>query len=585
MNKLYVKSSAFADKSNGIEEFYEAKRLRRVDNFIKVVLFAAAKTLYEAEINLESEKEDIGLIIATGRGPVMQTCNFMDSIIDDGDALASPLSFSSSVHNSIETALSILLNFRGCCLTVSQGGGSFESAVNTAKSWLLSQRCKYVLLGGADEIHPVIDKEYGHKIYGGIQAAFFLLTLEETENEFVFDGLFKDDFNPSIQAFELAKKYSSFLNKKDVHRIVADYIKTYLAGKQKDVFAVFENQGIKDMLKEAAKSEKEKIFTGLKLLCSVNEISDAENKDIESVCAESIKKSKQINFFTSGSTGIPKNCIHSQDMIKEETEGVAFLFNKIKRIVSTVPSHHSYGFIFGLQVPKLMNLNVVYKPPIPFPEWDKILQDGDLFVTFPLFLKYLIDINFRFPKGITVLTSTSPCPDTVFEDIYARGAQRVIEIYGSSETGAIGFRESAGAPFFLLPFWNYEERGSEITEVFRKKTSLRSELPDIVRTKGERVFSVMERKDHAVKIAGINVYPLKIEKILKKHTDVKDVIVRSGGDRLKAFIVLRDDADEKTAKKSIHDYIHSVLTAHEIPKNITFGARLPITPFGKKTDW
>ncbi|MDR2427015.1 MAG: beta-ketoacyl synthase chain length factor [Endomicrobium sp.] len=586
MNKLYVKSSAFADKANGIEEFFETKQLRRIDNFTKAALFAAAKTLYEAEISIKDNKEDIGLIIATGRGPVKQTCNFMDSIIDDGDVLASPLAFSSSVHNSLETAISILLNFRGCCcLTVSQGVDSFESAVNTAKSWLLSQRCKYVFLGAADEMHPVINKEYGHKIYSGTHAAFFLLTFEKTENEFIFSDIVKDDYNPTIQAFELAKTYSSFLNKKDIRRIISDYVKTYLAGRKKDVFSVFENPAIKDMLKDIDRSEKEEIFSGLKLLCSVNDANNEGNKDIENVCAKFINKSKQINFFTSGSTGLPKSCIHSQDMIKEETEGISFLFNKIKRVVTTVPSHHSYGFIFGLQLPKFMNLEVISKPPLPFLGWCEILQEDDLLVTFPLFLKYLIDINFRFPKGITVLTSTSLCPDTVFEEIYRRGAQRVIEIYGSSETGAIGFRESAGAPFLLLPFWNYEECGSEISKVFRKKTSLCSELPDIVASKGERCFAIIERKDHAVKVAGINVYPLKIEKILKKHTDIKDAVVRSGGDRLKAFIVLRDGVDEKIAKKSIYDYMQSVFTAHEIPKNITFGLCLPITIFGKKADW
>lgn len=585
MNKLYLKGCAFADKADGIDEFCEPSRLRRMDNFIKTALFAAAKTLNEAGISLEKEKEDIGLIIATGRGPAGQTCGFMDSIIYGGDELASPLAFSFSVHNCVETAVSVILNFRGPCLTVCQSGGAFASAVDTAKSWLLSQRCRYVLLGAADDIHPVINKEYGHKIYGGAHAAFFLLTFEETENEFVFEPRPADNYNPSAQAFETAKKHYPFLNKKDAARVVRDFIKTYLAGTRKDVFSVFENFEAKDMLKEAAKDEKENIFKGLKLLCGIKETYDSESPDIESVCARAFGKSKRINFFTSGSSGIPKNCIHSQEMIKEETEGVSFLFSTISRIVSTVPSHHSYGFIFGLQLSKLMNIRVLSKPPVPFPEWDEILKPGDLLVTFPLFLKYMIDIGFMFPEGITVLTSTSPCPDNVFEEIYKRGAEKVIEIYGSSETGAIGFRESAGSPFFLFPFWNYEERGGEMTEISRKATSLKSELPDIVRTKGERIFSVIERKDHAVKIAGINVYPLKIEKLLKKHTDIKDVVVRSGGDRLKAFIVLREDVDEKAAKKSIHDYMKSVLTAHEMPKNIVFGSHLPLTPFGKKADW
>lgn len=587
MNKLYVKSAFFAEKPNGIEEFYDLKQLRRIDNFMKLNLLAAAKTLADADISLKDEKDDIGIIIATGRGPVKQTCNFMDSIIDDGDILASPLAFSSSVHNSIETAVSILLNFRGPCLTVSQGGSSFESAVNTAKSWLLSRRCKDILLGVSDESHPVIDKEFEHELYGAERAAFFLLSFEETSDEFVFELMSPDDYNPAAYAYELAKKYAMFLNRKDISRIVPDFIKTSLAGKKKDVISVFENQETKDALKEASKKERAFIFEGLKLLCTIDDTALTENKDndIENVCWEAFKKNKQINFFTSGSTGTPKSCIHPQEVIKEETDGVAFLFNNIKRIVSTAPSHHSYGFIFGLQLPKLLNLDVISKAPLPFLEWNEILREGDLLVTFPLFLKLLVDIDFKFPKGVTVLTSTSSCPDSIFDEIYKRGASQIIEIYGSSETGAIGFREAAGAPFFLLPFWNYDERGSEISEIFRKKTSLRCELPDIVRTKGERVFTVIERKDHAVKVAGINVYPLRIEKILKKHALIKDAVVRLGGDRLKAFIVLREDADEKSAKKSIHDYMHSMLTAHELPKNITFGTQLPLTPFGKKADW
>ncbi|MCL2144264.1 MAG: beta-ketoacyl synthase chain length factor [Endomicrobia bacterium] len=585
MNKLYFKSSAFAENTNGIEEFFDAKQLRRIDDFTKLSLFCAAKTLAEAEIKLDEEKEEIGLIIATGRGPVKQTCNFMDSIIDDGDLMASPLAFSASVHNCVETHISMLLKFRGPCLTVSQGGNSFESAVNTAKNWLLSQRCKYVLLGAADEIHPVIYKEYKHKIYGKDCAAFFLLTFEETGDEFNFESGLKDDYNPAGQAFDLAKKYAPFLNKKDVGRIIPDFIKTSLAGKKKDVMSVFDNLSVKEMLKKTDKKEKEEILAGIKLLCGISSTFGSENKEIEEICYDAFIKNKQINFFTSGSTGAQKNCIHSQDMIKEETEGVSFLFNKIKRIVSTVPAHHSYGFIFGLQLPKLFNLNVISKAPLPFLELNKILREGDLLIAFPLFLKYLIDIDFKFPKGVTILTSTSFCPDSVFDEMLKRGAEKVIEIYGSSETGAIGFRESAGTQFFLFSFWNYEEHGSIITEVCRKNTPLRCELPDIVRSKGERMFSIIERKDHAVKIAGINVYPLKIEKILKKHNNVKDAVVRLGGERLKAFIVLRDDANVKAAKKSIHDYIQSVLTAHEIPRNITFGNELPLTPFGKKADW
>ena len=587
MNNLYVKSVGFAEQINGIEDFFEGKQLRRMDNFTKLVLLAAAKTLNEIEVSFKEEKEDIGLIIASGRGPVKQTCNFMDSIINDGDELASPLAFSASVHNSLETAVTNLLNLRGPCLTLSQGGGTFASAISTAKSWLLSQRCKTVLLGVADEIHPVIYKEYEHKIFHPECAAFFLLSLEETEYKFDFEDISEDNFNPALPAFTMVKQYIPLVNKKDVQRIISDFIKTFLAGKKSDILSVFENPDMKEMLKAVNKIDREGIYDGLSLLCDVDIKTEIVNNDtdIEDICLKAFLKNKKINFFTSGSTGTPKSCFHSDAMIKEEVEGLSFLFSGIKRVVTTLPSHHSYGFVFGLQLPKLNNLSFITNPPLPFLEWENILRDGDLFIVFPLFLKYLVETDFVFPKGVTILTSTAPCPDSLFEEVYKRGAQKIIEIYGSSETGAIGFRESAGAPFFLLPFWDYAEQGNTIIDISRKKTGLKSELPDIVRTKGERLFSVIERKDSAVQVAGVNVFPSKVEKILKQHFAVKEAAVRLGEERLKAFIVLRSDIDVKKAKKSIQKYIQTVLTSHEIPKNITFGDELPVTTLGKKSDW
>ena len=102
------------------------------------------------------------------------------------------------------------------------------------------------------------------------------------------------------------------------------------------------------------------------------------------------KKNKFINFLTSGSTGISKQCKHSQDNIKEEVSAVLPLFKDINRIVCLVPSFHSYGFIFGLQLSKRLNVELIKMPPIPTMDWNNVLQDNDLFVTFPMFLNQLV---------------------------------------------------------------------------------------------------------------------------------------------------------------------------------------------------
>lgn len=587
MNKVFLKSTAFADNIRCIDKFFDLRSLRRMDNLSKISLYAAAKTLYYAGLDLKSEKEDIALIIATGRGPVLQTCNFMDSIIDDGDILASPLAFSASVHNALETAITINLNLKGPCITICQGKTTFISALNTAKSWLASKRCKFALVLAADERHPVIFKEYKNKLYGDYYASGFLLSSEDNGKEFILKDYKEDEMNPSLYAFELAKENTPFVTESDFKRIMGDFIKTQLASSRSDIMSVFDNKATSDLLENVENKEKDKIYKGLDLLTSLSEDIKITKDNIEKVYYDSFIKSDAINFFTSGSTGIPKNAINSKAMIREEVEGVSFLFEKIKRIVSTVPSHHSYGFVFALQLPYLYDYPVFSYPPIPLLEWDNILKEGDLLVTFPMFLNYMADLDFSFPSGITILTSTAPCPDALMQKIYDRGAQRIIEIYGASETGAIGFREKPGNPFSLLPHWDYSEKDGNVDIISRKKTSFKCELPDIAKIKGDRVFSISGRKDNAVQVAGVNVYPSKVEKILKHHKYIKDTMVRLGKERLKAFIVLKEDIDVsiETAKQQIHNYMKETLTPHELPKHITFGKELPHTPFGKKADW
>ncbi|MCL2390483.1 MAG: beta-ketoacyl synthase chain length factor [Endomicrobia bacterium] len=585
MNKIFIKSSAYADGVKGLNQFFDQMRLRRIDALSKMALYAAAKTLYEIGIDLNKEKSDIGLIIATGRGPVKQTCDFMNSIIDDGDTLASPLAFSQSVHNSIETSITILLNLRGPCLTISQGGDSFASAVVTAKSWLLSEKCKHVLLGAADEEHPVISKEYENKILKKKCAAFFLLTLEETSNELVAEDIKSDDFNPSLYPFELARKTCVFITKDATQRILEDFVKAALAEKKKDIMSVFANKNIPELMQNLDIDEKQNIFDGITTLFSIDNDKVADTGTINETCFESARKHNKINFSTSGSTGDPQNCVHTKDMVKEEVEGVAFLFKNIERVINTVLSHHSYGFIFALQMPRCLDLPVLSYPPVPVLEWTKTLKEGDLLVTFPLFLKYLTKFDFKFPQGVTILVSTAPCPDELMENLYRNGAQRVIEIYGASEAGAIGFRENPGAPFFLLPFWDYKEEDGLVKSISRKTTSLRKNLPDIAKVKGERLFSVIERIDNAVQVAGVNVFPSKVEKTLKQHPMVKDAVVRLGKERLKAFIVLQKGVNEKNAKTILYNYMETIFTVHEIPKNLTFGNKLPLTAFGKKANW
>ncbi|WP_424246132.1 4-coumarate--CoA ligase (photoactive yellow protein activation family) [Elusimicrobium posterum] len=598
-NKIFINACYHAFDTLRVEKFFDAKALRRLDNFTKLALKGAKGCLLNAGVN-PAEEEDFAIIISTGFGPVQRTVDFMNSIIDDGDLCASPLAFSSSVHNAALTHITMLLNIKGPCLTVSNLETSFHSALETAKTWLNTGLAKKVLVGAVDEVHSVAqqilkDKAQVFADYKDTSmqqgAAFFLLSHENLGNELPekIENI-STPLNPSRTAFELAKKYDLFLSKMEVTKMVSDFIKTELARGGHDIMSVFETDDIAPVFYQLGLEAKTKMIMGALMLFS-NEPGTDFNIDSPIVdnCYDEYKKHKLVNFFTSGSTGYHKNCTHSQGAIREEAEGVRFLFKDIKRVFCTVPMHHSYGFAFGLAMAKLLEVPVFSKPPLPF-KWEETLQEGDLLIAFPLFLKQLLGADFIFPKGVTVLTATAPCPDEVIVELKKRGMSDFVEIYGASEGGAFAYRKEAYDPFTILPFWRPVYNDDDMLEkLARKTTSLEVDVPDIVQVFEDGRFKPVGRKDNAVQVAGINVYPRKVEEIIKKFKFVADAAVRlmrpDEGERLKAFIVLKPGCDIGRVLPDLRAHMQENLTVHEMPRQLSFGDAIPVTDYGKRKDW
>jgi 4-coumarate--CoA ligase (photoactive yellow protein activation family) len=599
-NKIFVNAFSLALNTCGVEKYFDAKSLRRQDTFTKLVLKAAAQCLDMAGIDLKAEK-DIALIISTGFGPVDKTCSFMDSIIDDGEECASPLAFSSSVHNAALTWISILLNIRGQALTISNLETSFESALLAAKTWLSDGTAEKVLLGAVDEEHGVIKEALKNNkdIFNdfklqtlGHGAAVFLLSKDAPAGSLEMPVIEQtaSALNPSGDAFSLVLKIRPVLNCIDMERVFADYIKTEIARTGVDIMSVFETFSAEEILSHASEPLRLKILSGFnRLLSGEDKVFTKVPEKTTHYFTDVFNKNKLINFFTSGSTGTVKDCPQDEDVIKEEALGVSFLFKDIKRVVCLVPASHSYGFIFGLQMPKILDLPVIIKPPVSALDWSSILKEGDLLVAFPMFLKQLSDSGFVFPKNITVLTSTAPCPDVLIDKLYSLGLERLIEIYGASESGAIAWRERAFDSFTLLPFWKANVNDNMLISIEREKTALKIDIPDNVEVGADGRFKPLGRKDNAVQVAGVNVFPQKVESVVKSYPPVKDCAVRKmnadEGERLKVFVVLKDGYEEKEVLSGLRAFLKERLTIHEIPRRITFGPKIPLTPFGKKKDW
>lgn len=164
-------------------DYLPKKRLRRIDHFSKMALLGAGKAIKDTDPSLFSQK-DTGVILATGFGALETTFSFLDSYIEKGDKLASPIHFSNSVHNAAAAHVSIGYGITGPNLTVSQFDMSFFSALVTAGAWLETEKTEAVLLGTSDAFCNVlgycIDRVTGKKKISeysfGEGAAFFFLT-------------------------------------------------------------------------------------------------------------------------------------------------------------------------------------------------------------------------------------------------------------------------------------------------------------------------------------------------------------------------------------------------------------------------
>jgi 3-oxoacyl-[acyl-carrier-protein] synthase II len=130
---------------------------RRADRFSRMAVLAAADALGDSGLATCMDKARIGVILATALGPHATTFNFLDGILDFGEAAASPTAFSHSVHNAANSYIAMTLGLRGPTLTVTHFHFAFHQAALLAQAWLQEHRCDAVLVGVAEELGTVME--------------------------------------------------------------------------------------------------------------------------------------------------------------------------------------------------------------------------------------------------------------------------------------------------------------------------------------------------------------------------------------------------------------------------------------------
>jgi acyl-coenzyme A synthetase/AMP-(fatty) acid ligase len=154
--------------------------------------------------------------------------------------------------------------------------------------------------------------------------------------------------------------------------------------------------------------------------------------------------------FTSGSTGTPlpyqKTWGRLVNCVRIEAQRLGLLDGRSHALVGTVPPQHMYGFestvLLALQSGNAFSAGRPFYPADISGELASVAAPRTL-VSTPVHLRTLLGSDIRLPELELVLSATAPLSQNLAREVEERYETRLLEIYGSTETGQIASRRTS----------------------------------------------------------------------------------------------------------------------------------------------
>ena len=201
--------------------------------------------------------------------------------------------------------------------------------------------------------------------------------------------------------------------------------------------------------------------------------SSCNNKWFDLLKETCIDENVNINFYTSGSTGYPKLIEKTLKQFEAEASKIVNQFtNDIADSVFlyTVPHYHSYGFVFAVLVPYMLELKsldnrINYLETINnFSDYKKIT-----IVTTPAFLKRIDRTSLKINAEWHLFSSTGVLDKKVNDLCKEVFHTDATEIYGSTEAGAMAYRRRSENELWTrlscLSHWEHRSSHSGVSSL------------------------------------------------------------------------------------------------------------------------
>jgi long-chain acyl-CoA synthetase len=303
-------------------------------------------------------------------------------------------------------------------------------------------------------------------------------------------------------------------------------------------------------------------------------------------CAHAAACTPVLSFLTSGSTGAARAIEHRcADLSREISDFLPVMrlpwqtdqqetslhgFTP-KRIVTVMPTQHVYGFLFGLVLPAQLGVTLLSLATQVPAEVRSHLVEGDVLIAHPNFWQAALNTRAAWPAALLGISSGQASPEPLFAAAASAGF-RLLDIYGSTETAGIAWRDQAG-PLTLMARYALAADGS-LRDTYNGGAIVQA--PDVLMHANGQI-TVQRRHDRVVQIAGVNVQLAHVESVIEKYADrVASVRICAQTGRLSAFLVGAEIADS-ILRALLKPHLRDV----ELPSRWHFGPELPRTEGGK----
>ena len=334
--------------------------------------------------------------------------------------------------------------------------------------------------------------------------------------------------------------------------------------------------------------------------------------------------------YTSGTTGLPKGCMHTHGTIMHNAMSSGLWANGTpeNKCLCVVPMFHITGMVSVMHATIFMGATLILMP-----RWDRDLAGR-------LISKWKVTHWTNIPTMVIDLLGSAnmaqfdlnslqniggggaAMPEAVAQRLLDQFGLRYIEGYGLTETAAPSHSNPPDAPkkqCLGIPFMSVDARvvdpetlkelpqgesgeivmaGPQIFKGYWKRPEATASAfferdgksffrsGDMGRIDEEGYFFMTDRLKRMINASGFKVWPAEVEALMFKHPAIQEACIISTkdtyrGESVKAVVVLRSTHKGQVSEQDIIDWCRDTMAVYKVPRVVEFIEVLPKSGSGK----